>query len=545
MPRKLTAVIAFGAISAAIALGLGGCGGSADSGKESGTLRVTFASYPDYLDPSLSYGSEGYTAMYDTYIPLLTYAHANGKAGSKVVPGLARALPKISNGGKTYTLFLRQGLEYSDGTPVKASDFTNALERMFILDSGGSSLYTDIVGAERFQKTKRGGISGIHTDDKSGEIVIDLNEPRGTFTNELGLMFAAPLPPGTADKNLTADPPPATGPYEITSSDPGSGWEYARNPQWLKNNAKLMPDLPSGHVDKIDVTVIRNPSTQVNDVEQGKFDWMENTPPADRYAEVKSKYEGSQFRVEPQINTYYFWMNTKKAPFDDLEVRQAVNYAVDPAALERIYAGSLAGSQQILPPGMPGYERFELYPHDMARAKRMIEQANPSDRAITVWTNNEGPNEEAATYYQDVLKKLGFDAKLKVLSTDNYFTVMGNRSTPDLDTGWTNWFEDYPNPNDFFQPLLAGESIQPTNNTNWSQIDDPALNAKIARLGREQLGPKQEAEYAELDREYMEQAPWAPFGTLTVSTFVSSAIDLDKVIFNPTFGQDLTSFQFK
>jgi peptide/nickel transport system substrate-binding protein len=545
MPRKLTAAIALTGIAATIALGLGGCGGSTEGGKESGTLRVTYASYPDYLDPALSYSSEGYTAMYDTYIPLLTYAHANGKAGGRVVPGLARALPRISNGGRTYTLFLRPRLKYSDGTPVRASDFTKSIERMFILDSGGSSLYTDIVGAERFLKTKRGGISGIHTDDKSGEIAIDLNEPRGTFTNELGLLFAAPLPPDTPDKNLTTDPPPATGPYEITSSHPGSGWEYARNPQWLKNNAKLMPDLPSGHVDRIDVTVIRNPSTQVNDVEQGKFDWMENTPPADRYAEVKSKYEGSQFRVEPQINTYYFWMNTKKAPFDDLEVRQAVNYAVDPAALERIYAGSLAGGQQILPPGMPGYEKFELYPHDMARARRMVEQADPSDRAITVWTNNEGPNEEAATYYQDVLKKLGFDAKLKVLSADNYFTVMGNRSTPDLDTGWTNWYEDYPNPNDFFGPLLAGESIQPTNNTNWSQIDDPALNAKIAKLGREQLGPKQEAEYAELDREYMEQAPWAPFGTLTVSTFVSSAIDLDKVIFNPTFGQDLTSFQFK
>ena len=54
---------------------------------------------------------------------------------------------------------------------------------------------------------------------------------------------------------------------------------------------------------------------------------MENPPPADRYADVKSKYDGSQFRVEPQINTYYFWMNTEKAPFDDLKVRQAVNYA--------------------------------------------------------------------------------------------------------------------------------------------------------------------------------------------------------------------------
>jgi len=114
-----------------------------------------------------------------------------------------------------------------------------------------------------------------------------------------------------------------------------------------------------------------------------------------------------------------------------------------------------------------------------------------------------------------------------------------------LDTGWVDWYQDYPHPNDFFQPLLAGESILPTNNNNFAYINDPKLNAKIARLRTEQLGPKQEAEYAELDKEYMEQAPWAPYGQRTLTTFVSSEIDLDKIIFNPTFGQDLTSFQFK
>ena len=149
------------------------------------------------------------------------------------------------------------------------------------------------------------------------------------------------------------------------------------------------------------------------------------------------------------------------------------------------------------------------------------------------------------TYYADVLEKLGFNVNLKTLNADNYFTVIGNVSTPDLDTGWVDWYQDYPHPNDFFQPLLAGESILPTNNGNFANIDDPKLNAKINELGKEQLGPTQEAEYAELDREYMEQAPWVPYGTRTLTTFVSDEIDLDKVIFNPTFGQDLTSFQFK
>ena len=77
------------------------------------------------LDPTIAYTAEGLTAMYNTYLPLLTYAHANGKAGTKVVPALAESLPKITDGGKTYTLTLRKGLKYSDGTPVKASDFAS------------------------------------------------------------------------------------------------------------------------------------------------------------------------------------------------------------------------------------------------------------------------------------------------------------------------------------------------------------------------------------------------------------------------------------
>jgi peptide/nickel transport system substrate-binding protein len=428
---------------------------------------------------------------------------------------------------------------------VKASDFTFAVERVFRTNSGGSPFYTDIVGAEHFAKTKTGGIPGITTNDKSGEIVIHLVKPRGTFTNELGLMFVAPVPPNTPNEDQSAHPPPATGPYVITKSQPGRGWEYERNPQWLKNNAKLMPELPSGHVDRIVVTVIRNPSTQVNDIEQGKYDWMENPPPADRYAGVKSKYEGTQFKIESTISTYYFWMNTTRAPFNNLKVRQAVNYAVDAEALERIYSGTSAATQQILPPGMPGYKKFELYPHNMAKAEQLIKEAKPSVRNITVWTDSESPNNEAAEYYEGVLKKLGFNTKLKIINADNYFTVIGNRTTPGLDTGWADWYEDYPHPNDFFQPLLSSESILPTNNGNFAEINDPKLSAKIKRLGQEQLGPKQEAEYAAMDKEFMQQAPWAPYGTRTLATFVSSAIDLEKVIFNPTFNQDLTSFQFK
>jgi peptide/nickel transport system substrate-binding protein len=548
--KKLGALIAVLVLAAVASIGLASCGGGGDtsgggSGQKGGTLNGTYASFPDYMDPALSYTAEGWTAMADVYIPLLTYKHANGEEGSEVIPGLAKEMPKISNGGKTYTLFLRPGLKYSDGTPVKASDFPFAVERMIELNSGGSSFYLKIVGAEKFAETKQGPIPGIETNDKTGEIVIDLEGPSGTFTNELGLMFVAPLPQDTPIEDLSANPPPGTGPYMITKSQPGKGWEYERNPYWAKANGEAMPDLPEGVVDDAKMTVIRNPQSQVNDIEQGTYDWMQNPPPSSRYAEVKEKFEGTQFRVEPTISTYYFWMNSKEAPFDDVKVRQAVNYAIDSAALERIYAGQIKGTQQILPPGMPGYEQFELYPYDLDKAKEMIKEANPSDMDITVWTDTESPNNEAGEYLNEVLKELGFNTTLKILNADNYFTVIGNLSTPDLDAGWSDWFQDYPHPNDFFQPLLAGESIQSTNNNNFAQFDDPAVNSQVKKLGAEQLGPDQEKAYAELDKEVMEEAPWAPYGTRTLSTFVSDAIDLESVIFNPTFGHYLSSFEFK
>ncbi len=540
MRKAITTLAALGLV-AVIVLGLSACGKS--SGKEGGTLKVSFAAFPDALDPQYSLTVEGQSAMYNTYIPLLTFAHAEGEEGSKVVPGLATAMPKITDGGKTYTLTLQKGLKYSDGSPVKASDFEASIERMFKLNSSGSFYYTIIEGAEKFQKTKSGGISGIETDDKSGKIVIHLTAPQGSFVDFLALLFAAPVPADSPAKTVTDEPLPATGPYEITSIKPGKGWTYARNPHWKSTNAALVPEVPSGHVDAIEASVITSQSTQVNEVEQGHSNWMFDPLPADRVAEVKSKYEGTQFRTVPTISTEFVWMNTTQPPFDDLKVREAVNYGVNPEKIERLSAGELAPTHQILPPGVPGYKKFDLYPFDMAKAKALLKEASPADLDVTFWTDT--LNEEVGESFESLLDEIGFNATLKVVDANNYFPVIGDEKTPDLDLGYASWGAEYPDANAFFEPMLAGSSIAPTNNTNLARIDDPALNKKIEELATETPGPQQEKEYAALDKAYMEQAPWAPYGTPIVSVFVSSDINFDSVIWNPIFSGDLTSFQFK
>lgn len=536
-----------GAIAALAALWLAlACGGPAQgAAKSPKVLHASYASFPDYLDPQLAYTYEGWNAMYDTYIPLLTYRHAGGKAGSEVIPGLARRLPRISDGGKRYELQLRRGLHYSSGQPVRASDFGYTVRRMLRMGSGGSPFFHDIVGFRQFQQRKSAGIAGIAADNRSGRIVITLVRANGTFTQSLALPFVALVPRGTPFHDLSGKPPPATGPYSIAKSRIGEGWTYVRNPAWTEKggNGPLLPQLPDGHVDRAEVQVTPDPRKQVAALEHGEVDWIQNPPPPQLAARIKRRYLGTQFRIEPTLSLYYFWMNTTKAPFDDVRVRQAVNYAVDPVALKRIYGGQLTPTQQILPPGMPGYRRFKLYPHNMGKARRLIAKANPGDRRITVWADTESPNNEATAYYAGVLRRLGFKVRLKTVGADFYFFSIGKPSTPNLDTGWADWFGDYPHPNDFFQPLLSGESIRPREVSNFSRIDVPDLNHRILQLRQHARIPR--AGYAYLDRDYMKLAPIAPYGVRALSTFVSKSIDLDKVVYNPSFGADLASFRFK
>jgi peptide/nickel transport system substrate-binding protein len=546
--RKLRNVAVVGLTAAVAAFGIAACGGgssSSSSGKEGGTINGTLTSFPDYLDPQLSYTLEGWEGLWNVYVPLLTYQHGNGQETTKIVPGLAESLPKISADGKTYTLTLRKGMKYSDGSPIMASDFPYAIQRLFKLDSGGAPFYENIVGATDYADGKANTISGIQADDKTGQITIQLEKPSGTFNNELGLMFAAPVPKSTpVDKDQTNTPPPSSGPFMITKSDPPNSYTLERNPQFKTVQAAGASDVPDVHVDSITVTQNKNQSAQAQAIEQNQSDFMVDPPPADLLPQIQSQFS-DRFRFQDSINTYYFWMNTTKPPFNDVRVRQAINYAIDPAALNRVFGGRLHPTQQILPPGMPGYQEYKLYPGpDLNKAKALLAQAHPSDMDITVWTDDEPDRKRIGAYYQDVLNSLGFHTTLKIIGGDVYFTTIGNLKTPDLDTGFADWFQDYPHPNDFFEPLLSGDSIHPTNNNNYSQVNIPDLTAKTNELDTKQLSDSGvQDQYAALDKSYMEQAVWAPYGNEKFTTFTSDRMNFDAVNFSLLFNLDYSSFQ--
>jgi peptide/nickel transport system substrate-binding protein len=510
------------------ACGGGDDGGGGGEGKTGGIIRIAHTSFPDYLDPALSFTVDGWQAMLSVYPGLLTFNHESGPTGSEPVPGLAEDMPEISEDGKTYRLKLRDNLKFSDGTPVRASDFKHSVERVLAQDSQGASFYTVIEGGEEYLETKKGGLTGIQTNDQTGEITIKLTKPRGDFTYLLAIPFSGVVPKDTPkDSNQTKNPPPGAGRYVIQDVEVNRSYKERKNPNFSPSLEGTAVD--AGKADGFDVTVVRSVSNQVTQVDQGELDFMIDNPPADRTADLRAKYEGERWRQFTTPSTFYFFMNTEAPPFDKLEVRQAVNHAIDPDAINRVQGGVIEEVNETLPKGVPGYKDWpDLYPHDINKARQLIKEAGVEGDSVTVWGNPEDPTKATVEYYADVLNDIGLKAKVKIISAETYFTTVGNRSVK-AQTGWANWFQDYPHPADFIDVLVNPDNVVATGNNNYSyNARDKELARKINAVSVEpELTDEVKNRWAEIDREIQEKAYWAVYGTRKQTTFFSERMDFE------------------
>jgi peptide/nickel transport system substrate-binding protein len=496
-----------------------GGGGSTGGQKKFAVFNVVYDTGTDYLDPALSYTVQGWGAMWHVYLPLLTYKDVAGPQGATVVPALAEALPTVTNGGKTYKLKLRSGLKYSDGKPVKASDFKYAIKRLFQIDSPGVGFFTNIVGADQFSKTKKGDISGIVTNDQTGDISVTLTAPQGDFQNILATTFAALVPAGTPPKDQSTHPIPSTGPYMIQSYQPNKQFVVVRNPQY-----KHIDGLPDGNPDKIVFKIVEDDAAALQQVINGQGDWDFHPIPTDRLASVQQKY-GDRLKIYTPANTYYFFMNTRVKPFTDLKVRQAVNYAIDRQALVRIYGGLATPTQNVLPPTYPQYKKISMYAHDVAKAKQLVQQSGMAGMKVTVWGSNRATSKAPVEYYTDVLNKIGFKATPKIIDASIYWTTIGNQATK-AQTGFADWFQDYPHPLDWFDVLLNGTRITQTHNNNYSNANVAAINKKINELKlKPSLDSATNDQWAQVDQMAAQNALWAPYVNRQFTDFFSSRID--------------------
>ena len=518
---------------------------SSPASHRGGTLRVAYATDdfgPGFgpYDPAVAPYQDHWQMISMISDGLVTYRKAGGTAGLQVVPDLAVAMPTISDGARAYTFQLRKGISYSDGRPVRASDFRSSVVRalspaaLSIASQGyyQSIVFSNIVGYPAClahpDTCARSLAKGIQTDDGNGTITIHLTRPDPALPLKLATSFADFVPPGSPPPN-SGKPVVGTGPYMISRllQRGHHGVILIRNPRFHQWSAQAQP---RGYPDEMRWVQYPGPGAELSAVETGKADVMVDQPPPARAGELASRFATLAHSVGG-LSTQYLSLNTRVPPFDRLQARQAVNLALDRGALARIMGGHAAflPTCQVLPPGMFGYAPYcpstarptasgNWTAPDLAGARELVDKSGTRGDRIVVWAWG-GSNSTVLVHpIVRTLDQLGYRASAHVTPpTSAGFgewnsTTANSKARPSaVLTGWT---ADYPNPIDFLDLLLSCRAFVPGSptNLNTAELCDPRLDARIHQAEATQVrNPALGAAlWQKADRRAVDLAPWAP-----------------------------------
>ena len=502
-----------------------------------GTLKLLAKSAGGTLDPKVNYTLQYwqlYQAMYDG---LLAFKKVNGQESFTVVPDLAEALPEVSNGGKTYTFTLRKGIKFSDGRDVTVDDVAASFKRIFTVSSPtAGTFYNGIIGAAACVKTPTSCdlSKGVVVDKATSKIVINLVDPDPELPYKLSVPHASILPANAPAKDAGNIPIPTTGPYMVASYDPNTALKMVRNPHFTEWSRDAQPQ---GYSDEIDESFGLTVEAAVTAVQNGQADWLFDPPPADRLSEIGTKY-ADQVHVNALTAFWYLPMNTNLAPFNNLKARQAVNWAVDRAAVVKLFGGGKLAQPvcTFLPPGFPGHVDDCQYTKgggttwsapDLEKAKQLVQESGTAGQEVGIVVSDDEVNKAVGEYVQSVLTSIGYKATLKPISGNIQFTYIQNTKNK-VQISLSQWYQDYPAASDFLNVLLSCASFIPGSDSsiNIAGFCDKTIDAQMKDAlvtGRTSMD-QANAKWAAVDKAVMTAAPTAPLLTPKLIDFTSKRV---------------------
>ncbi|WP_336760988.1 ABC transporter substrate-binding protein [Asaia sp. VD9] len=497
-----------------------------------GTLRLTADAPGGTLDPQINYTSEYIQLFVNMYDGLVTYRQADGTGGLEVVPDLAETLPEVSPDGLVWVFRLRDGLRFSNGAPVTVDDVVASLRRIYRVGSPTAlSFYGNILGAKAcLTDPARCALEGVSADPETRKISIRLVEPDGEFLQKLAFPHAVILPKETPATESALTPIPGTGPYRITAYDPSHRMEIGRNPYFRVWN----PDAQSeGFVDRIVYDFGLSDEAEVTAIEQGQYDSMLDAKPQDRLGELGARYT-RQVHLQPLLGLYYLALNVHEPPFDSLEVRQAINHAVDRHAMAILYGGSAIAEPlcQIVPHGVAGADipcRFgKATPEgvwkgpDIDRARSLIRQSGRAGQSVTLVVPNQAIALGMGVYLRNMLQSLGFKASVRPMTPA---TAEGYARNSDnhVQISLSYWYADYPSPSSFLDALLGCENARPHSeaSTNASGFCQPELQSLMVRAEHGLDAERSRGLWEQAGSLAMEQSALVPLIQMRYVDFVS------------------------
>lgn len=499
-------------------------GSSQGPQKTGGTLYILgTANEVRHLDPARSYeqASENLSPL---FIRTLTLYKPVPGAQQPVVGDLATDAGDPSNNATVWTFHLRKGITYQNGAPITAQDIKYGVERTFEPDLAGGPGYAAqwLVGASKYQGPAADpkGLASIETPNAS-TIIFKLNRPVPDFNYFTTYPMFSGVPK-SLDTGVKYDLKPiASGPYQIQSYSPGKALILTRNPKWNKASD---PNRPA-YVNEIDYELGLSQSviTQRLIADQGQDQdaiQLDTTIDPASVAAVLNNPSVKPRAVSGATGaTEMLTMNTTKAPFTNVKVRQAMEYAVDKDTYVTARGGPVAGgvpTSTLLPPqGMPGYLKYDLYPAsstgDPAKAKQLLASAGyPNGFTVTMDVDSDDPSMvNASEAIQTALQRAGVKVNLQSVSGSTYYATTTSPSTaPQLSL--QIWGADWPYPSTFLPPMFDGRLISANANSDPSMLNNPAINAEIDKIARTGNAAKAATMYGQLDKMIMQLAPVVP-----------------------------------
>ena len=537
-----------GALVTALAVVAAGCGGSSTSspagqatqaGHKGGTFTILANSAFGVADPAQNYTLEEWQLLIDTHDGLVSFAKVGGLPGTKIVPDLATSVPTPTNGGKTYLFHIRRGIKFSNGQTLKPSDFVTTFERQFTVP-GPTSFYSDIVGANKCS-TKGCDLSkGVVADDSAYTLTLNLTAPDPELMDQLSLPFAFAVPANTSPKLTGNNVPPGTGPYMWKSYNPNTQAVLVRNPYFHVWNAQAQPEgYPNEIIEKYGLQV----SDEVTQVQNGQANEVFDGDqiPSDQLSQLNSPKYANQVHVNTLTADWYFALNTKRPPFNNVQARQAINYAANRAAYVKIAGGpSLAvPTCQILPPNYPSYAAYCPYTTgtdhtkwtapDIAKAKQLVKQSGTAGMKVVVNGTNDQVGKALVEQMVSDLNAIGYKASPQLLAASiQYPFVQNSSNSSKWNVGWSAWYQDYPAASDFLNVLLGCGNIHPNSDAspNIAAFCNKAVQAKIDQAESQgATNPSGAAAlWTQVDHMDTDAAPWVDMYNPKQIDFLSSNV---------------------
>jgi peptide/nickel transport system substrate-binding protein len=505
--------------------------GSTSGGQEGGTFKIAFAPQAglDRVDPALSFTQPGWAVLDAVCARLMTHPDKNAPKSFGLVPEVATAPPKTSKDFKTFTFTLRRNFKFSDGKPLRASAFAQAIYRTLApgVNSPGALFTRDIVGAAdvlagRRKKAPR----GVSTPTPY-TLVIELTRPAADFAARTSLPFFCAVPPGL--------PPNPEGVGPFSSAGPFYVFEYRPDERVvLRRNTYYGGSRPV-RVDGFDVDLrAPNPTEMIRMVDRGDADWGHAVSAAfmDPTINLVGKYgvNRSRFFVKPGLTVRMLAFNSSRGLFkNNPKLRRAINFALDRLALRAPVGGPMVNklTDQYLPPALPGFRNADIYPlagPDLVQA-RALAKDNLRGRKAIFYVPIGGPPAQIAQAVQQQLAAIGLEVEVRTIPwhtvSAEYLNLLAKRGEK-WDLALVIWSPHLADPYAYINLLLETQFVGGSTLTGFNSRTFRRLIQRAASLP---TAIERRKAYGDLDvRLARNLAPLAALSVADEATLVSDRV---------------------